>query len=185
MRFLQSLDASDAPGICVPSGLGFSGIFTALSKRDRYTETETGFPPLSVHEGCSAVTSVMHKSDVYVSPLGFLAEVERAGDFAIIHCSGRLCFHGEAKLLADTANALLKSGTDIVLDFQKLELLDSAGIGELVLISMQSKALGRNVLVARAPKRIHSLLQLTNVASLFDFFESTEAALEHCLATAV
>jgi anti-anti-sigma regulatory factor len=50
----------------------------------------------------------------------------------------------------------------------------------LVLISMQAQALGKEVCIACAPDRIRMLLELTNVASLFEFFDSVDIALNSC-----
>ncbi len=125
------------------------------------------------------------KSDLYSSGnFGFSSQTECVGNVAVIHCSGRLCFQGEALLLADTAQELLASGNDLVLDFATLSLLDSAGIGQLVLISMHAQALGRDVCIACAPDRVRYLLELTNVASLFEFFGSVDDAMESCASNA-
>lgn len=87
-------------------------------------------------------------------------------------------------LLAETAQEPLMSGNDLVLDFGALSLMDSAGIGQLVLISMHAQALGRDVCIACAPDRVRYLLELTNVASLFQFFPSVDDALESCASNA-
>ena len=124
--------------------------------------------------------AVLAKSDKYPYANSFSIETESLANVAIIHCSGRLCFQGEALPLGETAQSLLKAGNDLVLDFAALSLLDSAGIGQLVFISMFAKALNRDVCIACAPERVQYLLRLTNVASLFDFFGSVEDALESC-----
>ena len=133
--------------------------------------------------GCSAVA--VAKSDKYPSGnLGFSCETECLGNIAVIHCSGRLCFQGEAPQLAETAQKFLMLGNDLVLDFTSLSLLNSAGIGQLVLISMHAQALDLEVCIACAPERVRYLLQLTNVASLFEFFRSVDDALESCASSA-
>jgi anti-anti-sigma factor len=129
--------------------------------------------------GCSAV-AVLERNDRYPSDSRFLAETEHVGNIAVIHCSGRLCFQGEAQELAGTAQEWLSAGNDLVLDLGSLVLLDSAGIGQLVFISMYAHALGRDVCIACAPVRVRHLLELTNVASLFEFFASVDDALESC-----
>lgn len=111
---------------------------------------------------------------------GFLTKTESLGRVALIHCFGRLCFQGEAQLLAETAQDLMKAGNHLVLDFGALDLLDSAGIGQLVLISMQARAADRYVCIACACDRVRYLLELTNVASLFEFFSSVDGALREC-----
>ena len=128
--------------------------------------------------GCSAV-AVFENSDINSTRNpSFSTNTESLGSVTVIHCSGRLCFQGEAQLLAETAKEFMNAGNDLVLDFGALNLLDSAGIGQLVLISMQAQVLGREVCIACASDRVRYLLELTNVASLFEFFSSVSGALE-------
>jgi anti-anti-sigma factor len=107
----------------------------------------------------------------------FSVRVSKVEDNAVLYCSGRLCFEGEARLLAETVEELLRGGANIVLELSALEVLDSAGIGQVVLISMQAQALGRDVCIASASERVQNLLKLTNVASLFECFDSLDDAL--------
>ncbi len=128
--------------------------------------------------------AVLARNERYLSNSRFFAETEHVGNTAVLHCSGRLCFQGEAQELAQIAQELLSSGRDLVLDLAALTLLDSAGIGQLVFISMYAQALGRDVCLACAPDRVRRLLELTNVASLFEFFASVDDALESCASNA-
>lgn len=129
--------------------------------------------------------AVLAKSDKYPSGNpGFSTEIETVGNVALVRCFGRLCFQGEAMQLAETAQGVLSAGNDLILDFAALSLLDSAGIGQLVFINMYAQALGRDVCIACAPDRVRHLLELTNVASLFDFFASVDDALENCASNA-
>jgi anti-sigma B factor antagonist len=121
--------------------------------------------------------SVEDRDPQFAAPQRFSVVVSRASEAAVVRCSGRLCFEGEAKILADTMQDLLRDGVDVVLDFGAVSLLDSAGIGQLVLIHMQARALDREVSIACASKFVRDLLELTNVASLFEFFDSVDLAL--------
>jgi anti-anti-sigma factor len=134
--------------------------------------------------GCSAVAVLAKSDNDSFRNLSFSTNTESLGNITLIHCSGRLCFQGEAQLLAETAQEFMSAGNDLVLDFGALNLLDSAGIGQLVLISMQARALGREVCIACASDRVRYLLELTNVASLFEFFGSVSVALEACSSNA-
>jgi len=110
----------------------------------------------------------------------FSVNVERIGTTAVLHCAGRLCFEGQARLLAGSALESLGGGDDVILELGAVEMVDSAGIGQLVLVHMQAQALDRNVCIASAPDRVRELLELTNVAALFEFFDSLDAALISC-----
>jgi anti-anti-sigma factor len=127
--------------------------------------------------GCSAVTILEKREVQFAAKPRLSVVVSQLADVAVIRCSGRLCFQGEARFLADTAQGLMIAGNDLILDLGSLELLDSAGIGQLVLIHMQAQAIGRSVKIADAPDSVCQLLELTNVASLFEFFDSVDLAL--------
>jgi anti-anti-sigma factor len=105
------------------------------------------------------------------------AEFDERTGIAILHCAGRVGFRREAELLAASAQQCLKRGCDLILDLRAVEAADSAGVGQLVLIHMQAEAQDSEVCIASAPEQVRKLLRLTNVASLFEFFDSVEEAL--------
>lgn len=104
-------------------------------------------------------------------------EVDENTGIAILHCSGRICFRSEAEFLASSAGEQLRSGRDVILNVSDIETIDSAGIGQLVLIHMQARASGAEVCIVGASAQVQRLLSLTNVASLFEFFDSVEDAI--------
>jgi anti-anti-sigma factor len=134
--------------------------------------------------GCSAVAVLAKNDKDFSRNVGFSTKTESLGNVSVIHCAGRLCYQGEAQPLAETAQELFRAGNHLVLDFGPLDLLDSAGIGQLVLISMQAQALDRDVCIACASERVRYLLELTNVASLFTFFGSVNEAMAECSSSA-
>ncbi len=100
--------------------------------------------------------------------------------FAILHCAGRICFRKEVELLGSSAVEQLSCGRHLLLVFTDVEAVDGAGIGQLVLIQMQARASDRKVCVVDAPVHVRQLLSLTNVASLFEFFDSIGEAVHCC-----
>lgn len=105
-----------------------------------------------------------------------LLEVTQHEGLGVVRCRGRICFREEAVQFSRTVIDLLLAGNNIVLDFSGVELLDSAGLGELVLIHMQAQATGTPVCLVAPVPRVHSLLQLTNVGSLFAVYPTIEDA---------
>ena len=98
-------------------------------------------------------------------------------DAVILHCKGRLQFGEESAVFSKVAHGILDSGRNIVLDCRELEIIDSSGIGELVLIYMRASSSGREVRIAQPNHRVVEILDLTNVSSLFRICSSTDAAL--------
>jgi anti-anti-sigma factor len=101
---------------------------------------------------------------------------ERAGT-AILYCHGRICFREEARKFSRAAIRLLSSGKDVVLEFSGVIAMDSSGIGELVLVHMQAQAFECAIRLVDPKPRVQSLLELTNVASLFEIYPTVESAL--------
>jgi anti-sigma B factor antagonist len=91
-----------------------------------------------------------------------------------LHCTGRLRFNPEAALFAHMAREV---GKNLVLDLSAVETIDSAGISELVMVYMRACAAEREVRIASPKKRVHDLLELTNVGSLFQIYPTLNEAI--------
>ena len=108
--------------------------------------------------------------------MNLVASTTEVDDTVILHCKGRLQFCQEAAVFSKLAHAILDSGRNIVLDFRELEMIDSSGIGELVLVYMRACGSGREVCIAQPSHRVAEILDLTNVSSLFRICSTTDAA---------
>ena len=109
--------------------------------------------------------------------MNLVASTTEVDDTVILHCKGRLQFCQEAAVFSKLAHAILDSGRNIVLDFSEVEMIDSSGIGELVLVYMRACGSGREVRIAQPSRRVAEILDLTNVSSLFRICSTTDAAL--------
>jgi len=81
-------------------------------------------------------------------------------------------FLEEVRMLIDT-NEL-----DILLDLQKIELIDSVSLGTLITIKKYAKSSGRDVSIARVSPLILELFNLLNFGSVFEIYDSVEDALK-------
>jgi anti-anti-sigma regulatory factor len=52
----------------------------------------------------------------------------------VLHCQGRLIFRNEAHALSKTVSEILPEGRRMVVDLAGVESVDSAGLGELVMM---------------------------------------------------
>ena len=96
---------------------------------------------------------------------------------AILGLKGRICFKHEAAFFSAIAQQFLKVGKHLVVELSAVETIDNAGIGQLVLLHMQARAAGCEVRIVSPAKRVQQVLELTNVASLFESCSSVDAAL--------
>lgn len=96
---------------------------------------------------------------------------------AILYCSGRICFREEARKFSKIAIELLGERKNLVLELSRVKAMDSAGIGELVLVHMHARAFECAVPMVAPTSRVRSFLELTNVASLFEIFPDVQTAM--------
>src|SRR5579864_5812711 len=61
-------------------------------------------------------------------------ETRNCGDVIIVHCRGRIVYRDEAAALSRVVGEILHAGSKVVLDLSGVHSIDSAGIGELVLL---------------------------------------------------
>jgi anti-sigma B factor antagonist len=109
--------------------------------------------------------------------LRFSVHLSHGNGIAVLHCTGKLRFNREAALFAHTAREVLADGKNLILDMSAVEIIDSAGIGELVMVYMRACAAQREVRIASPKKRVHDLLELTNVGSLFQIYPTLDEAI--------
>jgi anti-sigma B factor antagonist len=106
----------------------------------------------------------------------FSCSIGEESGTAVLYCSGGICFREEARKFSQAAVGLLEKRTGLVLEFSSVKVMDSAGIGELVLVHMQARAFECAVRLVAPSLRVRKLLELTNVASLFEIFPDVASA---------
>jgi anti-sigma B factor antagonist len=95
----------------------------------------------------------------------------------VIHCIGRITYREEASALSSKVAELLPHSRQIILDLSGVDVVDSAGLGELVVVLMSGQITGCPVKLAAPRKHVRALLELTNLASVFEIHSSLEDAL--------
>jgi len=102
-------------------------------------------------------------------------QVHRGGA-VVVHCQGRIIFGPEARALTTLVADVLPTAGRMVVDLAGVESVDSAGLGELVLLHMWAVAAGHALKFAGPRPRVRNLLELTNLASVFDTYGSVAEA---------
>lgn len=95
----------------------------------------------------------------------------------VLYCSGRFTYRDEATAFSKKISELLPQTRQIVVELGGLEIIDSAGLGELVVVHMWIRASGCALKLAGANARIQHLLELTNLLSVFDVHPTLDDAL--------
>ncbi len=100
----------------------------------------------------------------------------QTGGAVVLHCQGRTIFGPEARALTEIVAEVLPSARRMVIDLSGVESVDSAGLGELVLLHMWAEAAGYALKFASPRKSVRQLLELTNLVSVFDAYGSVADA---------
>ena len=100
-----------------------------------------------------------------------------AGGAMVLHCQGRIIFGPEARALTDIVANVLPTARRMVVDLSGVEVVDSAGLGELVLLHMWAEAAGHTLKFASPCSSVRELLELTNLVAVFDAYRSVPEAI--------
>jgi anti-sigma B factor antagonist len=85
---------------------------------------------------------------------------------------------GEASFRAAIHRALDHGTSSILIDFRRVDILDSSGIGALLSAQRTVSGRGGEIKLVHLRARVHDLLRMTEVLSLFDVYEDEMDALE-------
>ena len=112
------------------------------------------------------------------SKLKLRVEARTYGDVVIVHCEGRIVYRDEAAALSRVAGELLHKETKLILDLSGVFSMDSAGIGELVLLQTWARQRKAELKCAGASPVVRTLLEITNLDSVLDVYDTVDEALE-------
>ena len=106
--------------------------------------------------------------------------VERsAGGVKILDISGQITLNkGGDQLLKDKVNSLVHQGDKhILVNLANVTAMDSAGLGELVGAYTTVTRAGGSLKLVNLTNRLHDLLSITKLLTVFDAYDSEPAAL--------
>ena len=113
------------------------------------------------------------------------ANVRRAGDVAIVDLAGRITLGEGSGLLRNTIKELISSGQkNVLVNLKDVTYLDSAGLGELVGGYASVTNAGGNIKLLNPQAKVHDLLQITKLYTVFVTFDDEPEALRSFAAAA-
>ncbi len=96
----------------------------------------------------------------------------------VIDCNGRIVFGEEAAALREAVKGALGQNKQIVLNLQNVSYIDSGGLGTLVGLFTSAHSAGGDVKLAALSQRVGQLLQVTKLVTVFETFDSEQAAVQ-------
>ena len=112
-------------------------------------------------------------------PMAVLRATPRdAGSVTVVDLGGRITLGEGSALLRKTVRTLLdENRSNILLNLADVDYIDSAGIGELVSAYTAVKGRGGELKLLHLTKKVHDLLQLTKLYTVFDVHSDERTAL--------
>ena len=111
-------------------------------------------------------------------------EERKVGNVIILDAKGKLTLGDGDVLLKDKIHSLVQQGhKNIVLNLGEVPYVDSAGIGEIVGSYTTLSRAGGSLRLLNLTKRIHDLLTITKLLTVFETFTSEDEAVRSFPAT--
>lgn len=82
---------------------------------------------------------------------------------------GELDIYSASDFMEKVENLIEEYQKDILMDFEKLDYLDSSGLGALISILNQSQKCGAKISIRGVKPRIRKLFKITQIEDLFNF----------------
>jgi len=100
------------------------------------------------------------------------------GPITIIEPKGKITIgEGDVLLREEITKLLGEEKKQLVLDLGGISYMDSAGVGELVSVYTSVKNRGGELKLSCLTKKIKDLLQITQLMTIFDSYETTQEAI--------
>jgi len=104
-------------------------------------------------------------------------ESRPVGEVLLIQCHGRIVAGNEVFTLHAQVEDSFAKYSDVVLQFDQVEFVDSSGLGALVRLMQAARAKGGDLKLSGVPPKIRKTLAMTNLLSQFETYDSVEEAI--------
>jgi len=107
------------------------------------------------------------------------ANTRQVDGIAIVDLSGRITLGEGSVILRDTVRDLVGKGNKkILLNLGEVNYIDSSGIGEMVSAFNSVRNQGGELKLLNLTKKVHDLLQITKLYTVFDVKDDETAAIK-------
>ena len=107
------------------------------------------------------------------------ASTRQVNGITIVDLSGRITLGEGSVILRDTVRDLVAKGNkNILLNLGDVNYIDSSGIGELVSAFTSVRNQGGELKLLNLTKKVHDLLQITKLYTVFDVKDDEAAAVK-------
>ena len=111
--------------------------------------------------------------------MNLITSTRQVGGVTIVDISGRIVLGEESAALRVLINDLLKNGhKKILLNLKDVNYIDSSGLGHLVSTFASVRKEGGDLKLLNLTNKVHDLLQITRLYTVFDISDDEAAAVK-------
>jgi anti-sigma B factor antagonist len=111
------------------------------------------------------------------SQLKLSLEIYANDDVIVVGCKGRVVYGNEAAALSSRVGEFLPRARMLVLELSQVEIIDGAGLGELLVLLNLARANRCAMKLAAPSQRVRGLLELTNLHTVFEIHSTLDDAM--------
>jgi anti-anti-sigma factor len=104
-------------------------------------------------------------------------EIRPIGEVAVVQCHGRLIGGNEVFTLHSQVQDAIEKYGDVVLQLEKVEFIDSSGLGAIMRLVQAARAKGGDLKLCGLTPKIRKVLELTHLISQFETYDCMEEAI--------
>jgi anti-sigma B factor antagonist len=107
-----------------------------------------------------------------------IVEKKHLDNFTVLYVEGLIKLGESAEFFSSALENVLKNeNTNVIIDFTKIDYIDSTGIGELVGYLGKFSTQNRKLVLVNPSDRIQKLLKLAKLDSVFKIYGSEDEAI--------
>jgi anti-sigma B factor antagonist len=95
----------------------------------------------------------------------------------VVQCIGRIVAGAEAQSLQFLLEKIWSRHREAVLQLENVDFVDSSGLGAMVRLNSTARSNGCNLRLCGLPQQVRKTLELTNLLSLFNTYDSEAEAI--------
>jgi len=109
----------------------------------------------------------------------FTTNQRQVGPVTVVDLCGNIGLGAASLTLRRTIHDLIESGrTKIVLNFSQVDLMDSAGVGELAGAYLPVKTKGGELKFLNPTKNVYRVIQMTQLDKVFEVYTDEQKAIQ-------
>lgn len=103
------------------------------------------------------------------------------GNCIVLDCVGKLTLGPGTKAVREAIRGALQGSVKkVVVNLARTDYIDSTGIGELVSCFVHAQSAGGRVVLLNLNPKVHQLLVIAKLHTIFEIFQEEKAALAGC-----